>query len=245
VNSHSNRELLITVAGRLKEVLSELVFLGGCTTGLLITDPAAAPIRVTNDVDVVVQVAGYGDYARFSKRLRALGFHEDSTEGAPICRWILEGMKLDVMPTDEKILGFSNRWYKSAVRNARTVVIEDLKLRVVTAPYFFGTKLEAFRGRGNGDFYSSSDLEDIVTVIDGHSSIVEEVAAPPADLRNYIGGQVATLLNDADFLNALPGQLQRDEMSQARLPTILRKLKALSSLESKQREYQCRENSIE
>jgi hypothetical protein len=136
------------MAARLKSMLPEIVFVGGCTTGLLITDPAASPVRATDDVDVIVEIASYAEYARFSKRLRDLGFSEDSSEGSPICRWLIDQMKLDVMPTDETILGFSNRWYKPAMEAAVFVEIEGFELRVVTTPYFIGTKLEAFRGRG-------------------------------------------------------------------------------------------------
>ena len=162
MSSQSNRQLLAAMAQRLKRVLPEIVFVGGCTTGLLITDPAASPVRATDDVDVIVEVASYAEYARFSKRLRNLGFSEDSSEGAPICRWLIDRMKLDVMPTDETILGFSNRWYKPAIEAAAIVALDGFELRVVTTPYFIGTKLEAFRGRGKGDFYASSDLEDII-----------------------------------------------------------------------------------
>jgi predicted nucleotidyltransferase len=164
------------MAQRLKRVLPEIVFVGGWTTGLLITDPAASPVRATDDVDVIVEVASYAEYARFSKRLRNLGFSEDSSEGAPICRWLIDRMKLDVMPTDETILGFSNRWYKPAIEAAAIVALDGFELRVVTTPYFIGTKLEAFRGRGKGDFYASSDLEDIIAVLDGRPTVVEEVA---------------------------------------------------------------------
>jgi hypothetical protein len=73
-------------------------------------------------VDVIVEVASYSQYAKLSKRLRKLGFSEDSSEGAPICRWASEGMLLDVMPTDEKILGFSNRWYGPALRQAAEIL---------------------------------------------------------------------------------------------------------------------------
>ena len=66
------------MAARLKRLLPEVVFVG-CTTGLLITDPAASPVRATDDVDVIVEVASYAEYARFSKRLRNLGFSEDSS----------------------------------------------------------------------------------------------------------------------------------------------------------------------
>ncbi len=40
----------------LGELAEDLVFVGGCATGLLLTDPAAAPVRVTYDVDAIVQV---------------------------------------------------------------------------------------------------------------------------------------------------------------------------------------------
>src|SRR6266851_2931963 len=136
--------------------------------------------------------------------LRNLGFSEDSSEGAPICRWLIDHMKLDVMPTDETILGFSNRWYKPAIEAAAIVAIDGFELRVVTTPYFIGTKLEAFRGRGKGDFYASSDLEDIITVLDGRPTVVEEVADSPRELRRYIGKEVGRLLDNREFVNALP-----------------------------------------
>jgi hypothetical protein len=213
-------------------VLPEIVFVGGCTTGLLITDPAASPVRATDDVDVIVEVASYAEYARFSKRLRNLGFSEDSSEGAPICRWLIDRMKLDVMPTDETILGFSNRWYKPAIEAAAIVALDGFELRVVTTPYFIGTKLEAFRGRGKGDFYASSDLEDIITVLDGRPTVVQEIADSPRELRRYIGKEVGRMLDNPEFVNALPGHIAGDEISQARVPMVLRTLNSLRGLES-------------
>jgi hypothetical protein len=120
------------MAASLKSLLPEIVFVGGCITGLLITGPAASPVRATDDVDVIVEIASYAEYARFSKRLRNLGFSEDSSDGAPICRWLIDQMKLDVMPTDETILGFSNRWYNPAIEAAAVVEVEGFELRVVT-----------------------------------------------------------------------------------------------------------------
>jgi len=226
----SNRQLLAAMAAMLKPLLPEIVFVGGCTTGLLITDPAASPVRATDDVDVIVEVASYAEYARFSKRLRNLGFSEDSSEGAPICRWLIDHMKLDVMPTDETILGFSNRWYKPAIEAAALVELDGFELRVVTTPYFIGTKLEAFRGRGKGDFYASSDLEDIIAVLDGRPTVVEEVADSPGELRRYIGREVGKLLDNPEFVNALPGHLAGDEISQARVPMVLRTLNSMRGL---------------
>jgi hypothetical protein len=106
----SNIKLLKQVARRLGPLLSEVVFVGGCTTGLFITDEAAAEVRPTFDVDVIAEITSYADYASFSERLQALGFVVDTSKGAPLCRWLIDDLKLDVMPIDEKILGFTNRW---------------------------------------------------------------------------------------------------------------------------------------
>jgi hypothetical protein len=84
-----NRNLaLLTHAARLlTPLLNELVFVGGSTTSLLITDRAAAEVRPTYDVDAIAEITSYAAYADFSERLRKLGFREDASEGAPICRW--------------------------------------------------------------------------------------------------------------------------------------------------------------
>jgi len=46
---------------------------------------------------------------------------------------------------------------------------------MVLAPYFLATKLEAFDGRGKGDYLSSHDIEDIVAVLDGRPEILDEL----------------------------------------------------------------------
>jgi hypothetical protein len=56
-------------------ILDELVFVGGCTTGLFITDEAAAEVRPTIDVDAIAEITSYADYASFSEKLRNLGLH--------------------------------------------------------------------------------------------------------------------------------------------------------------------------
>lgn len=145
---------------------------------MFITDEGAPEVRPTFDVDVIAEITSYADYATFSDRLRSLGFREDSSEGAPLCRWLINGMKLDVMPIEEKILGFSNRWYRDAMDAAREIELEPgLRIRVVTAPFFVATKLEAFRGRGRNDYANSHDLEDLLAVVDGREDI-SVVGAP-------------------------------------------------------------------
>jgi hypothetical protein len=93
-----NFQLLGDAAKLLKPILAELVFVGGCTTALLITDKAAADVRPTYDVDAIAEITSYVGYAEFSERLKALGSREDRREGAPLCRWCQQTTTLDVMP---------------------------------------------------------------------------------------------------------------------------------------------------
>jgi hypothetical protein len=228
---HPNLELLEIAAERLRPLLPEVVFVGGCVTGLLVTDSGAAPVRRTYDVDVIAEIASYADYTIFSERLRTLGFEEDTTEGAPLCRWRHTGLVLDVMPLDARILGFSNRWYPDALRTAVEVRLPGgLILRTITAPYFLGTKIEAFRGRGQEDYFASHDLEDFITVVDGRASLLEEIEAASPELRAFLGEAVRGLLAASPFLDALPGYLLPDEANQARIGQLTRKLRTLSSL---------------
>jgi len=204
------------------------VFAGGCATGLLITDPAAGSIRPTIDVDVITEVVSYAEYALLSERLRGLGLSEDSSEGAPTCRWRYKGLIIDVMPTDERVLGFSNRWYAPAIAAAQRLTIADLEIQVITAVYFLATKLEAFRGRGRKDYRSSHDLEDVIAVVDGRPELLREVAQARDDVRTYISSQASELVGTRAFIDALPGFLLPDSGSQARLPLLLERLKQLS-----------------
>lgn len=76
-----NRERLLAMAAKLAPLLSELIFVGGSATGLLITDPAGSPVRPTVDVDVIAEVTSYAEYTSLGDRLKELGFQNDSESG--------------------------------------------------------------------------------------------------------------------------------------------------------------------
>ena len=220
--------LELTVA-QLGELADEMVFLGGCATGLLITDPAAPPIRVTKDVDAIVQVASRTDYYLLSEKLRAKGFREDTSDDAPICRWVTDQVILDVMPTDTQILGFGNRWYVPAVEHAVSIQLPSGKpIRMVSVPYFLITKLEAFDGRGRGDYLASHDIEDLIAVLDGRPSIVDEVKQAEPDLVKELSDRFQGLLQDARFVESIPGHLLPDVSSPARSGVVLDIMKRIA-----------------
>ena len=101
------------------------------------------------------------------------------------------------------------------------------EIRLITAPYFVATKLEALHGRGKNDFRGSHDLEDIVTVIDGRAELAGEVRLAPADLQEYLRHEFEALLSNPDFVDALPGHLLPDAASQQRLGLVMKRIQQL------------------
>lgn len=225
-----NRALFESVVRLLAPVLDELVFVGGCTTGIFVTDPAAGDIRPTRDVDAIVDVTSYAQYIALADRLRGLGLVEDTSEGAPLCRWRQGTVIVDVIPTDAGVLGFSNRWYPAAINTAQRLDIAGHGVRIVTPALFIATKLEAFHGRGGDDVFASHDLEDIVAVVEGRPEIVDDVAAADEQVRGYIASEIRALLDNPSFVEALTGFLLPDAASQARRPILERRLRVLSGL---------------
>lgn len=211
----------MTVQGQLKAMLkavavalgddlrARLVFVGGCTTALYMTDPITLEgIRATDDVDLIVDLAGFAEWAALTDQLRARGFSESADDNV-ICRMKLGALKVDFMPDNEKILGFSNRWYAKGIETAvETELEERLVIRRLTPPLFIATKLEAYRGRGNNDLVSSRDAEDILSLVDGRQELFQDIAEIEPEIRNYIATQISALLGDPNFEHFLAGNIR-------------------------------------
>ncbi len=197
--------MIATVAKALgPELCQQVVFVGGCTTALHVTDPVTlGQIRYTDDVDLIIHVLGYAGWYQFQQQLEQRGFtvHMQDTVN---CRMRLNNLIVDFMPDDAAVLGFSNRWYRDAYLIAPQHVLTDgTPIRLISPPYFVATKLEAWRGRGRGDVLTSRDVEDIVTLFDGRSSLPAEIATTDPALQLYIAEELAQLLRSPDFLYLL------------------------------------------
>lgn len=226
-----NRQILLLIAKALGDLREQVVFVGGCAAGLLVTIARAQVIRPTNDVDIVANVVSQQGYHALEEQLRAKGFVQKMDVDAPICRWGYEGVAVDVMPTDENVLGFANRWYPLAMESAEHFKLDDeTNIRLISAPVFIATKFEAFADRGKGDMLLSHDMEDIITVIDGRPSIIVEMKFVPRVLQEYITEKFSALLENDEFLSVIPAYLPGDAASQARLPLLEAKLRELANL---------------
>jgi predicted nucleotidyltransferase len=222
-------ELIAQALGPLRE---QLVLVGGCAVDLLLTDTAAAPTRVTYDVDLVAEVAALADYHELEKQFNRLGFMRDMTPDAPICRWRFNNLEVDLMPALPGILGFSNRWYPLAVQTASRVMLPSgTSIQLITAPAFLATKFEAFIGRGNNDLLASHDMEDIINVLDGRPEIVTEVVACPNEMRQYLVDQCRLLLALPNIMDAVSGMVFPDDFLAERVKMIKVRIEKIVAIE--------------
>lgn len=222
--ANPNLGLLIAIAQAMGPLREHVVFVGGCATGLLVDDANQMDVRPTEDVDAIVEVASLAAYHRLAEGLMDRGFKQTMADNTPPFRWFWNRMQLDLVPLDEKVLGFANPWYRVGFDAALSVELADgLLLRHLSAPHFLATKFEAFKDRGQNDVYLSHDLEDIMTVLEGRSFVVQEMATAHAAVRKHVGQSVAALLDMPTFQNALPGLLsepEREQTVKARLMQI-------------------------
>jgi predicted nucleotidyltransferase len=221
------RDMLETVAKALGEALrSRVVFVGGCTMPLYITDPITLEdVRTTDDVDLTFNLEDQVDWVKFEKRLHELGFVA-SLEDDLLCRKRIGDLKVDFMPDDQSILSFTNQWYKRGIETALThQLTTDLQIRYLSPPLFIATKLEAHLGRGNDDPMGSHDLEDVILVIDGRVELFEEVRSADKQVRAFIASQLEALQNHRDFDSFIEGNMRRNlgraEIVRARIAAIL------------------------
>ena len=212
------------VYNALAELNETLAFVGGATVSLYVDKPEQTDVRPTNDIDVLIEIGSYGDYVKIQEKLAAIGFNVDP-EAKVTCRYKYQGLTVDVMPTDENVLGFSNKCYKEGFSNLTTYQIDERTIvNIFSPPYFIASKLEAFKGRGNNDGRTSQDFEDIVFVLDNRKTIWQELNESGRELKDYLKEEWNILLNNRNIEEWLSGHLEY-ETAAARARIILNEMK--------------------
>ena len=210
MNDHDNIIRIKTVFRALEELGNMVVFVGGATVSLY-KDRPAAETRVTEDVDIVIEVLKYGDYANIEDQLRKKGFVNDMESGV-ICRYRINGIIVDVMPTNENILGFKNKWYADGFQNSIEYnLTENESVRIFNSIYFIASKLDAFNDRGKNDGRTSSDFEDIIYVLNNRASIWEEMENAPDTVKTYLKEEFKKLINEEHLHEWISANLEYTE----------------------------------
>lgn len=93
-------ESMRLVAQRMRSLQTSFVFVGGAVVPILVDHPSLTEFRPTKDVDLVTEVVTLGEFYALEEKLRRAGFRHDTSEEAPLCRWVIEGCRVDIMPVD-------------------------------------------------------------------------------------------------------------------------------------------------
>jgi hypothetical protein len=226
-------EALRVVARCMEPLGTNFVFLGGAVIELLVDNPTVSELRPTKDVDVVAEVLSTAGFYALESKLRDAGFANDTSEGAPLCRWLIDGHRVDIMPVEASPLGMNTRWFREALEFATVKSLGDgLQARVVSAPVFIATKLEAYRDRGRGDFQASHDIEDIVSVVDGCADIAEQISHAPGSVRAFVVGEFVNWMRHPDWTDLMAGHLSGISLSAGRQRILCERVRAISELGS-------------
>ncbi|HRW22299.1 MAG TPA: hypothetical protein P5509_10010 [Bacteroidales bacterium] len=200
----NNIEMLQIVAKGLGDLKNEVVFVGGAVAELYADNPAASDIRPTTDVDCVIELSSRSSFAKLEEALRKKGFKNDTTKGAPICRYIYKGVKVDVMPTDSKLLGFTNKWYEEGIENKITKQLHNkTEIFIFSPEYYLAAKLEAFKNRGGNDLRQSHDFEDIIYILDNCNDILENINTSNSTVKKYLKEKFSDLLNNENLMEGI------------------------------------------
>jgi hypothetical protein len=136
--------------------------------------------------------------------LRTRGFKNDTSEGAPICRWIYKDIKVDVMPTDSDILGFSNRWYEEGIEfKIQKTFPDGTDIFVFPPEYYLAAKFEAHNARGGNDLRQSHDFEDIIYILDNCSNILDNIRASNSSVKMYLKKECRKLLENPNITEGI------------------------------------------
>jgi hypothetical protein len=202
--------MLEKAASLLVPLLDELVFVGGAIVPLYIDDPAAEPSRTTLDVDCIIKAATRSEYYAFEERLRGIGFRQDMSPGAPICRYQAQGIIVDFMPLSPEPLGFSNAWYpKGFDRAVWHSLASTVQIRRMPWGEFIAVKLAAHFGRGGRDLRFSQDLEDVVTILDGTLDLKAAQEALRPDTKAYLSQAFSGLAGQVEFVELMAAVFER------------------------------------
>ena len=208
MSHHTNKVRIKAVANALGELKEKVVFVGGAIISLY-PDRRVFEIRPTDDVDVIIEIVNYAGRTALEEKLRAIGFTHDIESGI-ICRYHIHGIIVDIMPTDDPSIGFTNKWYPEGFAQAVNYDIDEhCTVSILSAPYFIATKLEAFKNRGKSDGRTSHDFEDIIYVIENRQIIWEEINNVKAGLKEYLKTEFKTLLNNPDIAEWIDSHVER------------------------------------
>lgn len=217
------------VAVALRDLKTKFAFVGGSIVSLYINDHNADESRETTDIDLSISLKGYASWANLQEELSSRGFTPNQ-HSKILCRYSYQGIDVDIMPDDEKILGFSNPWYRPGLSRVQLHELDNgLIINLFSVPYFLATKFTAIRERGRGDHRTSHDFEDVIYLTDNVTDIADLIQKADKQVKSFLVSEFCAIRdhdNRREIVSAHLSRLIRD----SRYPIIINKIEQIAAL---------------
>lgn len=225
----SNNDRLRQVAEALDDLNASVVYVGGAVIQLYSTDSASINPMTTYDVDCVVDITTYSEYRAFEEKIYKKHFYNDTSEGAPICRYIFNGEKVDFMPKVDTGIGESNRWYLKGLEYRQAYRLDDNRtIYIMPVAYYLASKLDALHSRGGIDYRGEKDFEDIVFVLNTCNHLLDSIRSsiePP--VKAYLKEEFSALLLRRNLREEVESAL----LEEGRTDHVLDVIRSIAGLE--------------
>lgn len=213
----SNNDRLRLIAKALEELNADVVYVGGAVIQLYSSDAAAVNPMTTYDVDCVVDITTYHEFRMFEQKLYSKHFRNDISEGAPICRFLFDGEKVDFMPKVDTEIGKSNSWYRKGMECRQPYDLENGQtIYIMPVQYFLASKFEALHSRGGNDYRGEKDFEDIVFVVNGCTNLINDLKeTDDLCVRDYLVQEFLHLIERPNILEEIDSSIMEKGRSDA------------------------------
>ncbi|PIR23298.1 MAG: hypothetical protein COV44_03515 [Deltaproteobacteria bacterium CG11_big_fil_rev_8_21_14_0_20_45_16] len=216
---------LIRISTSLKELGIDHAFVGGATVAIYLSSVGITESRPTDDIDCVVDIGTLPDYYKLEDKLRKAGFKNEPK--GPRCRWNYQGIVVDIMPADEKISGMPSKWFTEGFQALSFRKLSDgIEIPVFSVAYLLATKFEAYNDRGKENLRFSTDLEDILLLLDGYPDALEDIQKSEPVVKAFLIKQFKSLLKQNEFEEVVHGQMTGSEKKK-KADRILERIRSL------------------
>ena len=220
-NRTINLGVVAEIANALGDLNESIVFVGGAVVSVYADDDAADEVRPTQDIDLTLKLFDINQQD-LDKQLAERGFHPD-IHGHAICSYKYKDIAVDVTASIDSMRGPTNRWYAIGFDSLEEVTIKGETIQILSAPCYLATKFEAYNHRGEDDYRTSHDFEDIIYVLDNRTTIVEEIKQTDEHIKEFLLEELTMVLKSSYSEEILSAHLH-PLILEERYPMLLRKI---------------------
>lgn len=222
----SNKERVLKIAAALEELNAKVVYVGGSVVQFYASGHGSANPMTTYDVDCVVDLTTYREFHAFEEQLHSKNFSNDTSEGAPICRFLFDDEIVDFMPKVDTGIGESNRWYPMGVEHKQPLLINSQTvIYIMPVTYYLASKYEALNSRGGTDYRGSKDFEDIVYVVNSCHDLKEAIEKSDDDeVKDFLKREFSTLCQRPNIREEIECAIDDDD----RVDIVAERMKSIT-----------------